>query len=257
MCAINTFESQVSIRTPDGTADGFLYTPRNDARATSASHWPAAMHLVDIGGIRDSHRGMAKRLASQGYVVLLPNVFYRVGKAPFFAWPMKMDDEPTMRRLGELRDSLPPAAMAADGGAYIDFLAKQDSVSAAGMGVVGYCFTGAMALRIAGSSADKIAAAASFHGGRLYTEDPTSPHTLLPQVKARLYFGHAIEDRSMPKEAIDKFDRELAAWGGKYESETYQGAHHGWTVPDSPSYNHPQAERAFEKLTALFAAALQ
>ena len=180
MCAINAFESQVSIRTPDGTADGFLYTPRNDARATSASHWPAAMHLVDIGGIRDSHRGMAKRLASQGYVVLLPNVFYRVGKAPFFAWPMKMDDEPTMRRLGELRDStFPPAAMAADGGAYIDFLAKQDSVSAAGMGVVGYCFTGAMALRIAASSADKIAAATSLpRRPALHGRSDKSPHTV-------------------------------------------------------------------------------
>ena len=162
---------------------------------------------------------------------------------------MKMDDEKTMRRLGELRDSLPPAAMVADGKAYVDFLAKQESVSGGAMGAVGYCFTGAMALRFAASQPDKIAAAASFHGGRLYTDDPTSPHTLLPRVKARLYFGHAIEDRSMPKEAIEKFELELAKWGGKYESDTYAGAHHGWTVPDSPSYNQPQAERAFAKLT--------
>jgi carboxymethylenebutenolidase len=263
---MNIIEREVEIRTADGTADGFLYTPRTDerpaagfgerARAGDQARWPGAMHLVDIGGIRDSHRGMAKQLAAEGYVVLLPNVFYRVGKAPFFAWPFKMDDEQTMRSLGALRDSLPPAAMVADGNAYIDFLAKQESVSDGGMGVIGYCFTGAMALRIAASRPDKIAAAASFHGGRLYTDDPASPHTLLPRVKARLYFGHAIEDRSMPKEAIEKFERALASWDGKYESETYQGAHHGWAVPDSPSYNRPQAERAFEKLTELFAASL-
>ena len=254
---MNIIETEVAIRTADGTADGFLYTPKSDGQPTGAARWPGAMHLVDIGGIRDSHRGMAKRLASEGYVVLLPNVFYRVGKAPFFAWPMKMDDEKTMRRLGDLRDSLPPEAVVADGKAYVDFLAKQQSVSSGGMRAVGYCFTGAMALRFAASQPDTIAAAASFHGGRLYTNDPASPHTLLPRVKARLYFGHAIEDRSMPKEAIEQFDLELARWGGKYESETYTGAHHGWTVPDSPSYNQPQAERAFAKLTELFSATLK
>ena len=254
---MNIVEAEVMIPTADGMADGFLYTPKIEGPPAGAARWPGALHLVDIGGIRDSHRGMAKRLASEGYVVLLPNVFYRVGKAPFFAWPMKMDDEMTMRRLGELRDSLPPAAVEADGKAYIDFLASQESVTGGAMGAVGYCFTGAMALRFAASQPDKIAAAASFHGGRLYTDEPASPHRLLPRVKARLYFGHAVEDRGMPKEAIERFEQALAAWGGKYESETYAGAHHGWTVPDSPSYNPPQAKRAFEKLTELFAATLK
>jgi carboxymethylenebutenolidase len=116
-----------------------------------------------------------------------------------------------------------------------------------------------MALRIAATRPDRIAAAASFHGGSLYTDAPTSPHLLLPQVKARLYFGHAFEDRSMPEEAIDKLDRALEAWGGEYESEVYEGAHHGWTVPQSgnSAYNQPQAERAFHKLSALFAETLK
>lgn len=251
---MNATETSVTIRTPDGTADGFLYTPKGESGAAS---WPGAIHLVDIGGIRDSHRGMAKRLAEQGFVVVLPNVFYRVGKAPFFSWPFKMDDEKTMRTMGQLRDSLPPEAMVRDGKAYADFLAQQRGVKGGAMGVVGYCFTGAMAMRFAASQPDKFAATASFHGGRLYTDEPTSPHKLLPQVKSRLYFGHAVEDRSMPKDAIERFEGALAAWGGKYESETYAGAHHGWTVPDSPSYNQPQAERAFEKVTALFAATLK
>jgi carboxymethylenebutenolidase len=111
-------------------------------------------------------------------------------------------------------------------------------------------------LRIAARRPEKIAAAASFHGGGLFTDAPTSPHLVLPRVKAQLYFGHAVEDRSMPKESIEKFEQALAAWGGKYESETYDGAYHSWTTLDSPVYNKAQAERAFGKLTALFDATL-
>lgn len=251
---MNTTETAVTIQTGDGVADGFLYTPQAEGAKTT---WPGAMHLVDIGGIRDSHRGMAKRLASQGYVVLLPNIFYRVGKAPFFPWPIKMDDAATMSKMNELRTSLPPDAVIRDGKAYTSFLSQQPGVASGPMGVVGHCFSGAVSVRWAASQPDKIAAAASFHGGRLCTDEPASPHTLLPQIKSRLYFGHAVEDRSMPKESIESFERALAAWGGKFESETYAGAHHGWTVPDSPAYNQPQAERAFEKLTQLFATALK
>jgi carboxymethylenebutenolidase len=117
--------------------------------------------------------------------------------------------------------------------------------------VVGYCATGSVAMRFAGARVDKIAAAASFHGARLVTDAPTSPHLLLPRIKtrARLYFGHAIEDRGMPKEAIEKLNLALEAWGGQYESEVYEGAYHSWTVPDSSVCNHAQAERAFGKLT--------
>jgi carboxymethylenebutenolidase len=108
------------------------------------------------------------------------------------------------------------------------------------------------------SRPDKIAAAASFHGGGLATEAPNSPHFILTSlVKARLYFGHATNARSMPAEAIERLTHALAAWGGEYESEVYEGAYHAWTVPDSPVYNQPQAERAFEKLTQLFAETLQ
>ena len=118
-------------------------------------------------------------------------------------------------------------------------------------GVVGFCFSGGMALRTAAARPDKIAAVASFHGGGLYTEAPTSPHLLLPRIKAELYFGHAVEDRSMPDEAIEKFEQALRAWGGTLRERGLRGRHHGWTVPDSPVYNQPQAEKAFEKLTGL------
>ena len=106
------------------------------------------------------------------------------------------------------------------------------------------------------SRPDKIAAAASFHGGGLASEKPDSPHLALAFIKARLYFGHAVNDKSMPAEAIERLNHALEAWGGRYESEVYEGAYHSWTIPDSPVYNQPQANRAFEKLTQRFAETL-
>ena len=200
---------------------------------------------------------MAKRLAAKGYVVLLPNVFYRTGKLPVFDFPLKFGDERTTKRLAELSGPLTPEAISRDASDYVDFLAKQGSVKPGGMGVVGYCFTGKMALYAASSRPDRIAAAASFHAGGLATDAPNSPHLASVQpIPARLYFGHAVEDKSMPAAAIEKLNAALKAWGGQYESEVYEGAYHSWTVPGSPVYNQPQAERAFEKLTNLFAQTL-
>ena len=125
------------------------------------------------------------------------------------------------------------------------------------IGVVGYCYTGGVAMRTAAALPERVAAAASFHGGGLATDAPASPHLLLPRIQAQLYFGHAVRDRSMPEEAIRKLDAALVEWGGVYQSEVYDGAYHSWTVPDSPVYNQPQAERAFSKLTELFARALR
>jgi carboxymethylenebutenolidase len=212
--------------------------------------------LTDIGGIRPSQREMAQRLAAEGYTVLLPNVFYRVGRPPLIDFPVKTGEERIMKRIGELSGSLTPEAVERDASAYVDFLSGHESVADGPMGVVGYCFSGALAMRIAAARPDRIAAAASFHGGRLFTDAPTSPHLLLPRIKAQLYFGHAIQDKSMPQEAIENFNHALQAWGGRYEGEAYEGAYHGWTVPDSPVYNHLPAERAFEKLKELFGRAL-
>jgi carboxymethylenebutenolidase len=244
-------EEAVEIRTADGMADGFLY------RAEDGSRRPGVIHLTDIGGIRDSQRGMARRLAGAGYTVLMPNVFYRTGRPPVLDFAAGFDSEPAKQRLAELRGPLTPEAVERDAAAYVDFLAAQVSVSPGGIGVVGFCFAGGVALRIAAARPDRVAAAASFHGGGLCTDAPTSPHLLLPRIQARLYFGHATQDRGMPPEAIEKLDQALAAWGGHFESEVYEGARHGWTVPDSPVYNEPQAERAFAKLTELFAQTLR
>jgi carboxymethylenebutenolidase len=201
---------------------------------------------------------MARRLATEGYAVLMPNPFYRSRRPPVFDFPRKMGEPRTMQRFQELVGPLTPEAQQRDVAAYVDLLAAQPAVRSGHVGVVGYCFSGALSLRAAAARPGKVAAAASFHGGGLYkANDPGSPHLVLPQVKAQLYFGHAEGDNSMTAEQITQFERALFDWGGDYESETYAGASHGWTVPDNPVFNPPQAERAFAKLTELFAETLR
>ena len=238
-------EQPIEIRTADGTTEGYLYR-QEDGRPR-----PGVLFLTDIGGIRPVQREKARQLAGQGYVVLMPNIFYRTGKPPLFDFERTPGDERTMKRFAELSSPLTPEGMERDVAAYVDFLMAQDSVRAGRAGVVGYCFSGSMAMRTAAARPEIVAAATSFHGGRLFTDAPTSPHLSLPRIRARLYFGHAVQDRSMNEEAIAKLNAALAAWGGRYESEVYEGAYHSWTEPDSPVYNPEQARRAFEKLVEL------
>src|SRR5580704_1172595 len=233
-------EKDIEIRMADGVCDAVLFEAEDGRRR------PGAIHYPDIVGIRPSHRAMARRLAEAGYTVLLPNPFYRTARTPVFDFkPNFAGDERTIKRFGELTGPMPPEAMETDASTYTNYLATQSSVSAALMGAVGYCFTGAMALRTAAARPDRVGAIASFHGGRLFIDGPTSPHLVLPHIPitdgASLYFGHASNDHSMPAEAITKFEGALKAWGGKYESETYKAAH-GWTVTDSNAYNQPEAE---------------
>lgn len=243
-------EEHVEVRTQDGMPEAVLYRHEDGERR------PGIVYYTDIGGIRPASLGMAGRLAEKGYTVLVPNVFYRTGRPPLWEFKPTPGDERMMKRVAELGGPLTPEAMERDASSYVDFLALRDFVREGPMAVVGYCFTGAMAMRTAAARSDRIAAAASFHGGKLFTDAPTSPHLVLPRVKAQLYFGHAVQDKTMPQEAIEQLDRALQAWGGRYESEVYEGAYHSWTVPDSPVYNQPHAERAFEKLTSLMAGTL-
>jgi carboxymethylenebutenolidase len=244
-------EDKIQIQMADGVAEGILFRPEKEGQ------WPGVIQYTDIGAIRPSQAEMARRLAEGGYVVLLPNVFYRNGPLPLFDFVPKFGDERTTKRMKELAGPLTPEAIASDASDYVDFLAQHGSVKPGQMGVVGYCFTGKMAVYTAMSRPDKIAAAASFHAAGLATHAPDSPHLALGPIKGRLYFGHAVNDKGMPAEAIERLNHALEAWGGKYESEIYEGAFHSWTVPDSPVYNQAQADRAFAKLTQLFAETLE
>ena len=241
-------ELKIEINTHDGVADGYLYVNE------SAGPKPGIAFYTDIFGIRQANRDMASRLCLDGFTVLLPNVFYRTTKPPII--DRSAPEENVRKRFGEIAAPLTPDALRADAVSYIDFLSDQSSVTVGSMGSVGYCFTGKLALITTATRPDRVTAAASFHGGGLYSDDPDSPHHVLPDVKANLYFGHAFEDRSMPADAIANLDDALEEWGGEFESEIYENAGHGWTVPDSPVYNHAEAEKAYEKLIALFRNAL-
>jgi carboxymethylenebutenolidase len=243
-------ETDMQVAMPGGLCDAVLFTP------DPSTPLPGVLHLPDIAGILEAHRVMARRLAAEGYAVLMANPFYRTAGPPVFDFPRVSGDPRTMERMKELTARLTPAARAADADAYVDRLLEQPAVRPGMVGLVGYCFTGAMALRGPATRPDAVAAAASFHGGNLFKkDDPDSPYHLLPQVKARLYFGHASNDRSMTAEQIAGLEEALAEWGGRYESETYAAAH-GWTVPDSAAFDAMEADRAFAKLKQLFAKTL-
>jgi carboxymethylenebutenolidase len=245
------FERDVELTTVDGVADAVLFTP------DSENALPGVLHIPDIKSIRETHRAMARRLAAEGYTVLMPNPFYRTARPPVMGPEIKHGSPEFVKRIQELSAPLSPEGLGRDLCVYLDYLTSRSTTAIGKVGTVGYCIGGGIALRAAAVHPDRVGAVASFHGGGLYKPgDPASPHLVLERVKARLYFGHASEDKSMNAEDIAAFEKALEEWGGEYESEVYEGARHGWTVSDNPAYNQPQAERAFAKMTALFGVAL-
>jgi len=243
-------EENLEIPAADGITEALLVRP------DSSDPLPAVINLTDGLGFRPAFAEQSKRIAERGYVVLTPNIFYRISKLPVFSFEPDLANERTRERMAELRGPLTLAPMERDGSAYVDFLASQPFVGGGPMGVIGFCFAGKFALLVAAARPDRIAAAASFHGGGLFTDTVDSPHIVLPRVKARLYFGHASNDAGMNAEAIEKFEWALRSWNGSYESEVYD-AKHGWMIPGARVYDPGNAERGFEKLMGLLDETLQ
>jgi carboxymethylenebutenolidase len=243
-------EQTLEIPAGDGVSEALLVRPESN------DPLPAIINLTDGLGFRPAFAEQSKRIAERGYVVLTPNIFYRTSKLPPFPFEPDFASDRTRERFGELTAPLTPVAMERDGSAYVDFLASQPFVGSGPMGVIGFCFAGKFAMLIAAARPDRVAAAASFHGGGLFTDNFDSPHLVLPRVKARLYFGHAINDQSMNSEAIEKLEWALRSRGGEYESEMYE-AKHGWMIPGGRVYDEANAERGFGKLSQLFDESLQ
>jgi len=252
-------ERNVEIKTPDGTCDAAFIHP------ASGSH-PAVIIWPDAFGLRPAMRDMARRLAGDGYSVLVPNPFYRAAKAPVpgldtatFSFQNKED----MTRLQGLMGGLNAAGAAErDAVAFVAFLDAQPQVNRTKkVGTQGYCMGGPLVFRTAAAVPDRIGAGASFHGGGLVTASPTSPHTLIPQMKARLYVGIASNDDSRQPDAKDTLKAAFAAAKVPAEIEVYGGLH-GWCVPDMPAsagkpiYDKPDAEKAWARLLALYKSAL-
>jgi carboxymethylenebutenolidase len=255
--ALAVTEREVQIKTPDGTCDAAFIYP------TTGTH-PGVVIWPDAFGLRPSMREMGRRIAAEGYSVLVPNPFYRLAKAPVFEDASKLVFQEIRPKITPLMDSVGAAGAAEkDAVAYIGFLDAQKEVNKAKkVGTQGYCMGGALVVRTAAAVPDRVGAGASFHGGGLVTNAPTSPHLLAPKIKARMYFGIAANDDKAQPDAKDKLREAFDAAHVPAEIEVYSNSQHGWCVPDMPAqngmpiYNKPDAERAWAKLVALYKAGL-
>ncbi len=242
-------QRHVEIPTPDGTCDAGLHTP------DGAGPWPAVIMFPDAGGVRPTFAAMARQLAGLGYAVLLPNVYYRVGDFEPFDMPGAFTDPDERKRLMALIASVTKDGAMRDTGAMLDFLAAQPEVAGTKVGTTGYCMGGGLALTAAGRFPERIGAAASFHGGRLATAEPDSPHLLAGSMTARLYIAAAENDASFDAEQFERLSGALIAAGVEYSMETYPAAH-GFAVPDNPTYDPAAAARHWQALEALYGSTL-
>jgi carboxymethylenebutenolidase len=241
----------IDIGTTDGSCDSYVSYP------DTGGPFPAVIFYMDGIGIRPVLREMADRIAEKGFYVLLPNTYYRRGRAPLFdvASILKPENRATLM---DLVLSVTPELVQRDAGAFLEFLAQRPQVRPhSKVGLTGYCMGGAMVMRTAAQYADRIAAGASFHGGGLATDAPGSPHLLAGLIKAELYFGHADNDHGMPPASIARLDAALDAAAVRYQSELYVGAAHGFTMTDLPVYDEPASRRHWDRLLALYGRTLQ
>lgn len=236
----------VDVPTSDGVADAYLVRPDADGP------FPAVLVFMDAFGLRPRLAEMAERIASRGYLVLVPNLFHRAGRAPLFDLSGLRDPEQRgalFGRLMPLIHALTPEVVTRDTGAYLDFLAGRDDVAPGPVAIAGYCMGGTNALRAIEAYPGRISALASFHAGRVVTDAPDSPHLGVGSVTGELYFAHADQDQSMTAEQIATLEKTLDAAAVPYRSEVYPGAHHGFTMADTAAYDEQATKRHW---TALF-----
>lgn len=240
---------EADIETTDGVADAVVVRPDGEGP------FPGVLLFMDAFGVRDRLAEMAQRIADEGYVVLVPNVFYRAGRAPL------LDDLDRLLRpenreelFGQLRPhmtALTPDRAVSDAEAYLRWFDQDSQVAAGPIGTTGYCMGGALALRTAAAFPDRVAAVGSFHGGNLATDADDSPHRQLGSVQAELYIAHADHDHSMPPEQQERLASALADSGVRHTVELYEGATHGFTMSDTAAYDEAATERHWTNLLAL------
>jgi carboxymethylenebutenolidase len=239
----------VRITTSDGTCDASLLTP------SGAGPWPAVIMYPDAGGPRGVFRDMAQQLADLGYAVLLPNLYYRQGKTEPFDLRTVFTEPAERARLTALARTVTEEGAAHDSEAMLDFLAAQPEVAGPKVGTVGYCMGGSFALTAAGRFPDRVAAAASIHGGRIASTAPDSPHRLAGSMTATVYVAGAENDPSFDAEQLERLSTALTEAAVDHTLVTYPAAH-GFAVPDNPSYDEVAATRHWKALEDLYASTL-
>jgi carboxymethylenebutenolidase len=242
-------ERDVEIETPDGVCDAYFVHPSTGSHA-AVLVWP------DILGLRPTFRAMGKRLAQSGYSVLVVNPFYRQQRSPVVPEGASFADPEVRNTVFPLAQSLTPETHVTDARAFVGWLDQQDAVDTnRKIGTTGYCMGGPIVMRTAATLPDRIGAGGSFHGGGLVTDQPDSPHLLIPQMQASFLIAVAENDDEREPEAKNVLRQSFADAGLDAEIEVYPAAH-GWCVPDSDVYDEAQAERAWSRLLALFETAL-
>jgi carboxymethylenebutenolidase len=236
----------VTIQTADGQCDAYVAHPDQTA--------PGVLLLMDIFGIRPYLREMTEHLASQGYYVVTPNLFYRDQHAPLVPeskFPLSSELVPTMQRLMPLARNLTVDKSAADIKTYVEFLNAQKEVKHGKVGVTGYCMGGRHAICAASRMPELFSSVASFHAARLVTDAPDSPHLQVGNIKAELYVAHADHDEGMTPEQQEQLRQALVAGHVRFEAEMYSEAPHGFTMKDLPAYNHKALDKHWQKLLVL------
>jgi len=236
---------QVSISTKDGVCPTHVLTPEG------TGPWPAVIFYMDALAMRPTIIEMAQRLANSGYVVLLPDLFYRFG--PYETIKPKEAFAGDIRKvIGPMMATTDNHKAAQDTEAFLAYLDTRSDVAGKKIGTVGFCMGGGMALTAAGEFPDRVAAAVSFHGGNLASDAPDSPHLLAPKIKGELYIAGADHDSYYPLDMKDRLEKALTEAGVTYRSEIYKDAAHGWMKPDFPIYDEAAAERGWKELLALY-----
>src|ERR1700761_9044641 len=243
----NVVETDVTVKTADGSCDAVLFHP------AGARPWPAVLIWPDIMGLRPAFRDMGKRLAGQGYVVLVPNPFYRSAHAPVIGDNFDFSNPEQRNRLMGYRGAMSNDGIDSDAKAYLAFLdAQPQTAKGKKAGVQGYCMGGALAFRTAAAVSSRVAAVGSFHGGNgLVTDKPDSPHLLIPRTNAVFLVLQAQNDDATQPKVKDDLKAAFAAAGKQATVEVYH-ANHGWCVPGGAVYDQGEAERAWTALSALY-----